>query len=98
MEEKGSRVNAGKTKIMICGTSLDLLQSFHAPSVALERAATASSARAASTECTRNARRNARSGLKHLTKDPQPDLHGARELHTPWTADHRGKSKSDLTS
>ena len=27
MEEKGLRVNAGKTKIMICGTSLDLLQS-----------------------------------------------------------------------
>ena len=27
MEEKGLRVNAGKTKIMICGTGLDLLQS-----------------------------------------------------------------------
>ena len=27
MEEKGLRVNAGKTKIMICGTELDLLQS-----------------------------------------------------------------------
>ena len=26
MEEKGLRVNAGKTKIMICGTGLDLLQ------------------------------------------------------------------------
>ena len=26
------------------------------------------------------------------------DVHGARELHVPWTADHRGKSKSDLTS
>ena len=26
-EEKGLRVNAGKTKIMICGTGLDLLQS-----------------------------------------------------------------------
>ena len=24
-------------------------------------------------------------------------FHGARELHTPWTADHRGKSKLDLT-
>ena len=52
MEKKGLRVNAGKTKIMICGTGLDLLQSsasFHAPSVALEWAATASSAMAAST-------------------------------------------------
>ena len=27
MEEKGLRVNAGKTKIIICGTDLDLLQS-----------------------------------------------------------------------
>ena len=27
MEEKGLRVNAGKTKIMICVTGLDLLQS-----------------------------------------------------------------------
>ena len=26
MEKKGLRVNAGKTKIMICGTGLDLLQ------------------------------------------------------------------------
>ena len=26
MEKKGLRVNAGKTKVMICGTSLDLLQ------------------------------------------------------------------------
>ena len=26
MEEKGLRVKAGKTKIMICGTGLDLLQ------------------------------------------------------------------------
>ena len=27
MEKKGLRVNAGKTKVMICGTVLDLLQS-----------------------------------------------------------------------
>ena len=27
MEKKGLRVNAGKTKIMICGTGLDFLQS-----------------------------------------------------------------------
>ena len=31
MEEKGLRVNAGKTKIMICGTGLDLLQSSGKP-------------------------------------------------------------------
>ena len=35
---KGLRVNAGKNKIMICGTGLDLLQakgSSHVPSAAL---------------------------------------------------------------
>ena len=26
------------------------------------------------------------------------DVHGARELHAPWMADHRRKSRSDLTS
>ena len=74
MEEKGLRVNAGKTNIMICGIGLELLQnsgefpcvvwdwmycrvqvSFHALSVTLEWAATASSAMAACIECTRNA-------------------------------------------
>ena len=56
MEKKGLRVNAEKTKIMICGrdwTSCRVQASFHAPSVALEWAATAS-AMAASTGCTRN--------------------------------------------
>ena len=56
MEKKGLRVNAGKTKIMICGRGLDLLQSSgEFTSVVLEWAATASSAMAASTGCTRNA-------------------------------------------
>ena len=58
MDEKGLRVNAGKTKIMICGMGLDLLQSSvssHALSVALEWAATASSAKAVSTGCIRSA-------------------------------------------
>ena len=51
-------MNAGKMKIMICGTGLDLLQSsdvFHVLSVTLEWAGTESSAMAASTGCTRNA-------------------------------------------
>ena len=55
---KGLRVNAGKKKIMICGTGLDSCKvqaSFHVPSVALEWAATASSAMAASTRYTRKA-------------------------------------------
>ena len=50
MEEKGLRVNAGKTTIMVCGTGLDLMQaSFHAPCVAQEWAATESSEMAANT-------------------------------------------------
>ena len=56
--EKGLRVNSGKTKIMIFGMGLDLLQSsvsFLVPSVALDWAATAFSAMAVSTWCTRNA-------------------------------------------
>ena len=58
MEKKGLRVNAGKTKIMIAvraWTSCRVQASFHTPSVALEWAATASSAMAASTGCTKNA-------------------------------------------
>ena len=54
MEEKGLRVNAGKTKIMICGTGLDLLQSSGEFPCAVCRtgvAATASSAKVVSTGC-----------------------------------------------
>ena len=57
MEEKGLRVNAGKTKIMICGWAwipCRVQACLHEPSVALEWAATASSAMAASTGCLRN--------------------------------------------
>ena len=96
IEKKGLRVNAGKIKIMICGTGLDLLQSsgkFPCASVALEWAATASSAMAASTRCTRNA-----VGSSTWKRTQTTDVHGARELHTPWMADHRRKSRSDLTS
>ena len=58
MEEKGLRVNAGKTKIMICGTGLDLLQSsgeFPCAVCCTEWAVTASSAKAVSTGCIRSA-------------------------------------------
>ena len=96
MGENGLRVNAGKTKIMIWGTDLDHLQNsgeFHEPSVALEWAATASFARAASTGCTRNA-----VGSSAWQRTLITGVHGARELHAPLTEDHRGKSKLDLTS
>ena len=55
---KRLRVNAEKMEIMICGmgwTACRVQASFHVPSVALEWAATASSAMAASTGCTGNA-------------------------------------------
>ena len=58
MEEKGLRVNAGKTKIMICVMGLDLLQSSGEFPCAVCRtgvAVTASSAKAVSTGCIRNA-------------------------------------------
>ena len=39
------------------------------------------------------------SGIKCLAKDPNYSCtQSARELHTAWTADHRGKSKSNLSS
>ena len=69
------------------------LASFHVTSVALEWATTASSAMAASTGCTRNA-----VGSSTWQRILITDVHSARELHAPWMADHRGKSKSDLTS
>ena len=51
-------------------------------------AATASSATAASTGCTRNAL-----GSSAWQRTLITDVHGTRELHAPWTADHRGKSQ-----
>ena len=74
-------------------TSCRVKASFHAPSVALEWAATASSAMAANTGCTRNA-----VGSSTWKRTLTTDVHGARELHVPWMADHRRKSRSDLTS
>ena len=68
-------------------TSCRVQVSFHAPTVALEWAATASSATAASTGCTKSA-----VGSSTWQRTLITDVHGARELHAPWMADHRGKS------
>ena len=65
-------------------TSCRVQASFHAPSVALEWAATASSATATSTGCTRNA-----VGSSTWQRTLTTDVQGARELHAPWMADHR---------
>ena len=96
MEKKGLRVNAGRQRSWSAvrdWTSCRVQASFHALSVALEWAATASSAMAASTGCTRNA-----VGSSAWKRTLTTDVHGARELHAPWMADHRRKSRSDLTS
>ena len=66
---------------------------FRQVSVALEWAATASSAMAASTRCTRNA-----VGSSSWQRTLTTDVHSARELQAPWMADHRRMSRSDLTS
>ena len=66
---------------------------FHVQSVALEWAAKASSAMAASAGCTRNA-----VGSSAWQRTLITDVHGARKLQAPWMAAYRGKSKSDLTS
>ena len=60
MEEKGLRVNAGKTKIMICGTGLDLLQSSGEFPCAVCRTGVGSNSWVHK-KC---------SGLKGLTEDP----------------------------
>ena len=60
MEKKGLRVNAGKTKIMICGTGLDLLQSSGEFPCAVCRTGVGSN----SIFCKKC------SGLKRLKKDP----------------------------
>ena len=67
-------------------TSCRVQMSYNVPSVALEWAATASSAMAASTGCTSNTVDSSSWQRTLIT-----DVHGTRELHTPWTADHRGK-------
>ena len=59
---------------------------FIASKGALEWAVKASSAMAASTGCTRNA-----VGLSFWQRTLITDVHSARELHTPWMADLRGK-------
>ena len=58
MEKKGLRVNAGKTKIMICGTGLDLLQSTGVGSNSIF-----------CNGCKHWVHKKC-SGLKHLTEDP----------------------------
>ena len=65
MEEKGLRVNAGKTKVMICGTGLNLLQSSGEFLCAVCRTGVGSN----SIFCKGRVHKKC-SGLKRLTEDP----------------------------
>ena len=87
MEEKGLRVNAGKTKIMICGTGLDLLQSSGEFPYAVCRTGVGSN-RIFCNGCKYLVDKKC-SRPKRLTKDPDYRCTRCRELHAPWMADHR---------
>ena len=68
MEKKGLRVNAGKTKIMICSTGLDLLQSSDEFPCAVCRTGVGSNSIFCN-GCKHWVHKKC-SGLKHLKKDP----------------------------
>ena len=68
MEEKGLRVNAGKTKMVICGTGLDLLQSSGKFPCAMCHTGVGSN-RIFCNGCKHWVHKKC-SGLKRLTKDP----------------------------
>ena len=68
MEEKGLRVNAGKMKIMICGTGLDLLQSSGEFPYAI--CCTGVGSNGTFCNCCKYWVHKKCSGLKPLTKDP----------------------------
>ena len=96
MEEKGLRVSAEKMKIMICGTGLDLLYCSGEFPCAVCRTGVGSN----SIFCNgcKHWVHKKLSGLKHLTKDPYYRCTRCQGTARPWTADHRGKSKTRLTS
>ena len=96
MEKKGLRVNAGKTKIMICGTGLDLLQSSGKFACAVCRTGVGGNSIFCN-GCKHWVHKKC-SGLKCLTKDPEYRCTRCRGTARPWIADHRRKSRSDLTS
>ena len=85
MEKKGLRVNAGKTKIMICGTELDLLQSSGEFPWAVCRAGVGSNSIFCN-GCKHLVHKKC-SGLKRLKKDP--DYRCARCLGTARPLDGR---------
>ena len=77
--------------LMICGTGLDFLQSSGEVPCSVCRTGVGSSSIVCN-GCKHWMHRKC-SGPKRLITD----VYNARELHAPWTEDHRGKSKSDFT-
>ena len=96
MEKKGLRVNAGKTKIMICGTGLDLLQSIDEFPCAICRTGVGSNSIFCN-GCKHWVHKKC-SGFKHLTEDP--DYRCTRCQGTACPLDGRPQKEvqfSDLT-
>ena len=85
IEEKGLRVNAGRTKVMSCGTGLDLLQSLG------EFQGTICCTGVGSNSIFYNGCAKNAVGSRAWQRTLVTDVHDARELHAPWTADHRRK-------
>ena len=96
MEEKGLRVNAGKTKIVICGTGLDLLQSSGEFPCAVCHTGVGSNSIFCK-GCKHWVHKKC-SKLKGLTEDPDYRCTRCQGTAYPLAADHREKSKLGLTS
>ena len=96
IEKKGLRVNAGKTKVMICGMGLDILQS----SGELPCAVCCTGVGSNSIYCSGRKLwvHKKCSGLKRWTKDSDYRCTWCQGTACPWMANDRGKSKSDMTS
>ena len=94
MEKKGLRVNAGKTKVMICGTGLDLLQSSGEYPCAVCRTGVGNNSIDCS-GCKLWVHKKC-SGLQRLT--PNPDYRCAWEMPALLMVGHGIKSRSDLMS
>ena len=96
MEEKELRVNAGKTKIMICGTGLDLLQSSGEFTCAVCRTEVGSNSILCN-GCKYWVQKKC-SGLKRLTKDPDYRCTRCQGTACPLEWQTTEGSPSDLTS
>ena len=96
MEKKGLRVNAGKTKIMICGKGLDLLQS----SGKFPCAVCCTGVGSNSIFCNgcKHWVHKKCSGLKCLTKDPDYRCTRCRGTAHPLDGRPQKKVQADLTS